>query len=186
MIGRAIDQMRPDEGWLSVPLVFILCAAVGWSIADSRWILGRDDLTKFLIWIALAAALWGYASARLGMSPWLAQLLGCLVGAFVVIEAVGMSLPDSGGSLGGWFHATSISVTEAYLDLTWRHQSQTLQFGHFCLVLGVVVWGTAQAAAYDVFGYHRSVNGVLLLAVVLIANMCLTIQDQFGILVVFC
>jgi len=185
-IGRVIDQMKPDEGWLSLPLVFILCGAVGWSIADSRWILGRDELTTFLVWIALAGALWGYTSARVGMSPWVAQFLGCVVGAFVLIEAVGMSLPDSGGSLVSWFHATSNSVTEAYLDLTWRHQAQTLQYGHFCLVLGVLVWGSTQAAAYNVFGYHRSVNGVLLLAVVLIANMCLTIQDQFVALVVFC
>jgi hypothetical protein len=184
-IGRIIERMRPDEGWVSLPLVLLLVGAMAWSISDARWILGRDDLTAFLIWAALAAAFWGYLSARLDLSPWLAHALGCTIGAFVLIEMIGASLPDATPGLGGWFHATAYSVTQAYLDLTWRHQISTLQVGHFCLILGVVVWGTAQAASYDVFGYHRSVNGVLLLAVVLIANMSLTRNDQFVGIVIF-
>ncbi len=188
-VARAIVALRPDEGWVSLPLVLILCGAMAWTIANARWILGRDDLTSFLIWIALAAVAWSYLSARLGLSPWLGQALGCVIGAVVIIEAVGMVMPNAESSPVGWFQATANSVTQAYLDLTWRHQVSTLQFGHFCLVLGIIVWGTAQAAAYDVFGYHRSVNGVLLLAVVLIANMALTKnsdnQDQFVTLVVF-
>ncbi|MFI5258378.1 MAG: DUF4129 domain-containing transglutaminase family protein [Candidatus Limnocylindrales bacterium] len=177
--------MRPDEGWIALPLVLVLAGTMAWSISDARWILGNDSLTTFLIWIALAAAGWGYLSARLDLSPWLAQALGCIIGAFVLIEAVGASLPGSTPGLVGWFSATANSVTQAYLDLAWRHQISTLQVGHFCLILGVIVWGTAQAASYDIFGYHRAVNGVLLLAVVLIANMALTAQDQFGGLVVF-
>jgi hypothetical protein len=185
LIDRIVDRMRPDEGWLSLPLVLVLTGTMAWSIADARWILGRNELTSFLIWVGLAAALWGYLSARLDLSPWLAHALGCVVGAFILIEAVGASLPDATPGLAGWFHATATSVTQAYLDLTWRHQIATLQVGHFCMFLGVIVWGTAQAASYDIFGYHRSVNGVLLLSVVFVANMALTIQDQLGGLVLF-
>ena len=184
-IGRIRARMRPDEGWYSLPLVLLLTGTMAWSIADARWILGRDELTSFLIWVALAGALWGYLSARLDLPAWLAQALGCTIAAFILIEAVGASLPNTTPGLTTWFQATANSVTQAYLDLTWRHQVSTLQVGHFCLILGVLVWGTAQAASYDIFGYHRSVNGVLLLAVVLIANMALTLQDQFGALVVF-
>jgi len=188
-IGRALDRMRPREGWATLSLVLILCGAMAWSIANARWILGRDELTSFLIWIALAAALWGYLSARLGMSPWLAQALGCFIGAVVIIEVSGMTIPTADSSPVGWFNATANSVTQAYLDLTWRHQISTLQYGHYSLVLGIIVWGTAQAAAYDVFGHHRSVNSVLLLAVVLITNMALTddpkTEEQFPALVLF-
>jgi transglutaminase-like putative cysteine protease len=185
LVGRIVERMRPDEGWLSLPLVLLLTGIMAWSISDARWILGRNELTGFLIWVALAAALWGYLSARLDLSPWLAQSLGCVIGAFVLIEAVGASLPDATPGLAGWFHATANSVVQAYLDLTWRHQSATTQVGHFMLLLGILVWGTAQAASYDIFGYNRSVNGVLLLSVVFIANMALTIQDQLLGLVVF-
>jgi transglutaminase-like putative cysteine protease len=184
-VGRILERMRPEEGWASLPLVLFLAGTMAWSIADARWVVGKNELTSFLVWIALAAALWGYVSARLAPSPWLAHSLGCIIGAFVVIEAVGASLPNADPGLVGWFRTAANSVTQAYLDLTWRHQVSTLQVGHFCLVLGIVAWGTAQAAAYDVFGYHRSVNGVLLLAVVLVANMALTQQDQFSALVVF-
>lgn len=183
--ARTIDRLRPDEGWASLPLVLLLIGTMAWSISDARWILGQDGLTSFLIPIAIAAALWGYVSARLDLSPWLAQSLGCVIGAFVLIEVIGASLPNSEPGLAGWFHTTAMSVTQAYLDLTWRHQVSTLQVGHFCLILGVIVWGTAQAASYDVFGYHRSVNAVLLLAVVLIANMALLDHDQYFALVAF-
>ena len=177
--------MRPDEGWASLPLVMLLAGTMAWSISDARWILGRNELTGFLVWVALAAAMWGYLSARLGLSPWVAQTLGCVIGAFVLIEAVGASLPNATPGLAGWFHATANSVVQAYLDLTWRHQVATTQVAHFCMFLGIVVWGTAQVASYDIFGYNRSVNGVLLLSVVLIANMALTAQEQLGALVIF-
>jgi transglutaminase-like putative cysteine protease len=185
LVDRIAERMRPDEGWFSLPLVLVLAGIMAWSIADARWILGRNELTAFLIPVSLAATLWGYVSARLDISPWLAHALGCIIGAFVLIEATGASLPDATPGLAGWFHATANSVAQAYLDLTWRHQAATLQVGHFCMFLGIIVWGTAQAASYDIFGYHRSVNGVLLLSVVLIANMALTAQDQLGGLVIY-
>jgi transglutaminase-like putative cysteine protease len=187
-LGRLLERLRPDEGWLSLVLVLLMAGTAAWSIADARWILGRDDLTSFVIWIGVAAALWGYISSRLDVAPWIAQVTGAAVGAFVLIEVVGSVIPLTPGAtpgLGGWFQATASSVAQAYLDLTWRHQIATTQYGHFCLVIGIVVWGTAQAASYDVFGYHRAINGVLLMAVILIANMALTEQDQFPALVLF-
>jgi len=185
LFARAYDRMHPDAGWLSLPLVFLLAGTMAWSIADARWILGRDGLTSFLIWVAVAGALWGYVSGRLNLSPWLAHLLGCTIGAFVLIEAIGASLPGATPGLAGWFHAAANSVVQAYLDLAWRHQPTTLQTGHFGLILGILVWGTAQAASYDVFGHRRAVNGVLLLAVVLVVNMALTPNDQLSALVAF-
>jgi transglutaminase-like putative cysteine protease len=182
---RILERLRPDEGWTSLALVLLLTGTMAWSISDARWILGSDQLTGFLVWTALVAALWGWLSARLRLSPWLAQALGCTIGAFVLIEAVGASLPGSRPGLSGWFGATADSVTQAYLDLTWRHQATTTQAGHFALLLGILVWATAQAASYDVFGYRRSINGVLVLGVVLVANMALTPNDQFVALVAF-
>src|ERR1035437_8020499 len=185
-IARLWAGSRPDEGGASLPLVLILTATMAWSISDARWILAQDSLTSFLVAVAVVAALWGYISARLSLRPWVAHTIGCAIGAIVLIEVVGSTLyVGPNGNLFDWFNATGYSVTQAYLDLTWRHQVVTLQVGHFCLILGVLVWGTAQAASYDVFGYHRAVNGVLLLAVVLIANMALTQNDQYAGLVVF-
>jgi transglutaminase-like putative cysteine protease len=186
VLDRLLAALRPDEGFIGLGLVLLLTGIMGWSIADSRWILGRDELTSFLIWLALGGAMWGYVTSRLDMSPWVAQTLGCVVGAFAIIELVGMRMPNATAGPIGWAQATAYSVTQAYFDLTWRHQVSTLQYGHFCLVLGILVWGTAQAASYDIFGYRRAVNGVLLLAVVFVANMALTIQDQFQALVIFC
>jgi hypothetical protein len=183
--SAVLAALRPEEGWTSIPLVAVVVFAMAWSIADARWILGRDELSSFLIWLALAGALWGYLSAQMNLSPWVAHMLGAVIGAFTIIEVVGSSLPGAAPGLVGWFNATGLSVTEAYLDLTWRHQITTTQYGHYEVVLGIVAWGTAQAASYDTFGYHKAVAGVLLLAAVLVANMALTWHDQFPALVLF-
>ena len=185
LLVRALSPLRPEEGWSSIPLVAVLAFTVAWSIADARWILGRDELSSYLIWLALAGALWGYLSAQMNLPPWLAHTLGAVVGAFIIIEVVGSSLPGAAPGFWGWLHATADSVTQAYLDLAWRHQITTTQYGHYGVVLAILVWGTAQAASYDTFGYHRAVSGVLLLAVILVANMALTLHDQYPALVMF-
>ena len=184
-MAKALSLLHPDEGWWSIPLVAALVFTMAWSIADARWILGRDTLSSYLIWLGLAGALWGYVSAQVDLPPWLAHTLGAVIGAFVIIEVVGSSLPGAAPGLVGWFDATGVSVTQAYIDLTWRHQLTTTQYGHYEVVLGILVWGTAQAASYDTFGYHRAVNGVLLMAVILVANMALTLHDQYPALVLF-
>ena len=113
--GGLLGFLRPDEGWISLGLVLVLCLVVGWSIADARWVLGRDDLTSFLIWMAGAAALWGYFSARLQMSPWLAHLLGAAIGAFVIIECVGSTIPGAQPGLVGWFMAAAVVLLLLYV-----------------------------------------------------------------------
>jgi hypothetical protein len=185
IITRTAVRLRPDEGYLALGLVLLLAGLVGWSIADSRWILGRDDLTRFLIPVGVAAGFWGYVAAKLPIAPWLGHVIGSVIGAFVVVEIVGSLMPGATPTLDGWLRAAAYSVSQAYLDLAWRHHISTLQYAHFCLILGIVVWGAAQAAAYDVFGHHRSMNGVILLSVVFMANMSLTISDQFRGLVLF-
>ena len=92
LLERGLQALRPDEGWLGLPLVLTMGGAMAWSIANARWILGRDELTSFLIWMALAAGLWGYLSARLGVAPWLAHSTGAVIGAVAIIE-------DKGGSV---------------------------------------------------------------------------------------
>jgi hypothetical protein len=185
-LARFVEALRPDEGFLGLIIVLLLAGIMGWSIADARWILGRDELTSFLIWVALGGAAWGWASSRMNISPWLAQVLGAIVATFVILELTGMRMPNATPGLAGWAQAAAYSASQAYIDLTWRHQTSTFQFGHFCIILGILVWGTAQAATYDIFGYRRAVNGVLLLAVVFVANMSLTLHDQFAALVTFC
>ena len=117
-----------------------MAGTMAWSIADARWILGRDELTSFVLWIGLAAVM-AYMSSRVAVAPWVAQVIGAAVGAFVLIEVVGSAVPLQPGAtpgLTGWFQATANSVAQAYLDLAWRHQISTTQYGHFCLIIGIV------------------------------------------------
>ena len=60
-----------------------------------------------------------------------------------------------------------------------------MQEVHYVLVLGALVWGTAQFAAYAVFGHRRPLNAVVIVGLVLVGNMALTSRDQLAYLVTF-
>ncbi|HEY6057153.1 MAG TPA: transglutaminaseTgpA domain-containing protein, partial [Candidatus Limnocylindrales bacterium] len=176
---------RPTEGWLTLGLVVLMTVPIAWSIDDARWVLGRDNLTDFLMWVTALGVLWGFVSAKAGWPRWQAHVLGAVFAALLVPILVGMTLIPSGGSVHDWFIATASSSVEAYLDLAWRGRALTQQYGHFLLVLGLLVWATGQFAGYAVFGHRRPLAAVLVSGLVLLTNMSITIKDQLPYLVVF-
>ena len=78
---------------------------------------------------------WGFVSAKVGWSRWLAHLLGATFAALLLPMIVGSRLVDGGGPV-EWFQATAASCVDAYFDLTYRGLPFTTQIGHFLLVLG--------------------------------------------------
>ena len=112
-IARVIDALRPEQGFLGLALVLLLTGTMAWSIADARWILGRDEITSFLVWLGVGAGLWSYVASRLGLAPWLAQVLGCVIGGLAIVEVVGSVMPNARPGLDSWFFAAANSVTQA-------------------------------------------------------------------------
>jgi transglutaminase-like putative cysteine protease len=83
------------------------------------------------------------------------------------------------------FTATAAGTVNAYLDIAWRGRRFTSEEIHYILVLGILLWATAQFAAYAVYGHRRPLNAVIGIGLALVANMALTSRPQLPLLVVF-
>jgi transglutaminase-like putative cysteine protease len=176
--------LGPAEGWSSVLLLAVMAALVGWAIDDARWVLGEAKLTDFLPWAGVLGVAWGFVAAKAGRGRLVAHVGGAIVATTYLTLVVGAQLAP-GETLGGLFQATANSVVEAYLDLVVRGHASTTEVGHFLLVLGMICWGAGQFAGYTAFAHRRPVAAIVLPGTILLANVVLTIRDQYPLLVVF-
>jgi transglutaminase-like putative cysteine protease len=181
--GRRIP-LGPAEGWTSLFLLALMAALVGWSIDDAAWVLGDQRITDFLMLAGVGGVLAGFTTAKLGWSRLPAHLAGALVGVAVLLAMVGAVLAPGEG----WYDqaaATAAAVRSAWFDLVILDRASTTQVGHFLLALGVLCWGTGQFAAFAAIAHRRPVAAVLIPGAVLLANVCLTVRDQFAVLVLY-
>ncbi len=175
---------RPEEGWLPLALLGVMVLALAWAIDDPGWVNGNVALTDGLPLCALLGAAFGLAGPKLGWGRWTTHLVGATFAGLLIPILAGRAVMP-GSSIPGAFMLTASGTVNAYLDIAWRGRQFTSEEVHYILVLGGVVWGTAQFAAYAVFGHRRPLNAVIVVGLVLVANMALTVRDQLPYLVVF-
>lgn len=181
--GRSIP-LGPADGWTSLLLLALMAAFIGWSIDDAHWVLGDQSLTDFLWLAGVGGVLVGFATAKAGWSRLPAHLAGALVGVPVLLVVIGSELAPGGG----WLvqaTTTADAVRSAWIDLVILGRASTTEIGHFLLILGGLCWATGQYAAYTAIAHRRPVSAVLLPGAVLLANVSLTVRDQFAVLVLF-
>ena len=156
MTGRAdrelLHSLRRIDGWFTVLLVALICATLAWSLDDAMLVIGRDKLTDFLPWMALAGATVGFLGPLVGWGRWTTHLVGAAFAALITPLVVGTVLLTDGGTPAQLFQATTDDVVRAFTDLVLDNQLSTAAYGHHLLVLGLVVWGTSQFASYAAFG----------------------------------
>jgi hypothetical protein len=176
----------PEEGWASLLLLLAMALAMAWSIDDARWVLGRNENTDFLAWIAVVGVLFGLVT---GVSRWprfVVFVVQAIVGVLLVLIAVGLTIdPHAAGVLEA-IRVAVRSTIGAYEDLVVRSRATTTQIGHFLGILGLLVWSTAFFASWTVFRHGRATGAVLAVGTVLLLNVSITIRDQFYLLVIFC
>ncbi|HYM83275.1 MAG TPA: transglutaminase domain-containing protein [Candidatus Dormibacteraeota bacterium] len=175
----------PAEGWASLILLVFLAFLVGFAVDDARWVLGRNRLTDFLPGAAILGTLVGFATAQLGWGRLRAHLATAIAAALVVPVLVGSALQPDQGDVFSLYRATADSSLSAFTDLVVRGHGSTLQYGHYMLVLGLLVWATGHFAAYAVYRHHRPFSAVVALGLALVVNMSLTTNEQLPILVMF-
>ncbi|MHB8459552.1 MAG: transglutaminase TgpA family protein [Candidatus Limnocylindrales bacterium] len=171
--------LGPAEGWTTIALLGALVLPVAWSIADARWVLGRGELTSFLPLAAIGGVGWGILGAKVGWGRWTTHLLGAVVAALVLPIVIGPLIDPRASGLAASYVATASSAIEAILDLTVRDRTVTQEYGHFLLVLGILVWGTSQFAGYAALGHRRPLGAIFVTGLVLLANIALT-KDLAG------
>ena len=177
--------LAPAEGWLTVGLVVLSVMIFAWSVDNAAWVLREGELTDFLSGAAFLSVVYGFLAAKAGWSRWPAHALGACFAALVVPLLVGGALLPEAGSWREAYEATASSTVQAYIDLAWRGRTVTAQFGHFMLLLGLIVWATGQFAGYATFAHRRPLSAMTLIGLLLLANMSLTAQDHLWYLVAF-
>ena len=178
-------RWAPEEGWLSVVLVFAMGLIVALAIDDAAWIVGDSRLTDFLVAAMLGGLVTGFVGAKVGWGRLRAHLVGAAFAALLVPILVGYVLQPDATSIGAAFRATASSTVEAWLDLTVRAYTTTRQYGHFMLVLGLLVWATGQFATYATFRHRRPLAAAMVLGVVLLIDISATLHDQLPFLIAF-
>lgn len=175
---------RPEEGWLALGLVAVVVLVLAWAMDDPAWVNGKPALTDGLALCALLGAAMGLLGPKVGWGRWTTHLIGALFAGLLIPILAGWAFAP-GSSPAEAFRLTAEGSVEAYLDLAWRGRQFTTQEIHYVLVIGSLVWATAQFAAYAVFGHRRPLNAVVVVGLILIGNMALTSRDQLAYLISF-
>ena len=177
--------LAPIEGWATVGLALLLCLTFAWSLDDARWVLGRPEYLDFLQWMALGGVLVGFIGPKVGWGRWLTYLMGSIFAALLVPLIVGSVGSRHPGSWHDLYVATATAVVNAYTDIVVHNQASTIQYLHYLLTLGLLVWATSMFASYAIFGHHRPLGAVAAIGLLLVGDMALTINDQLFYLVVY-
>jgi Transglutaminase-like superfamily len=179
---------RPEEGWLTFALVMVMCLVMATAIDDPSWVNGHGDYTDGLVWFAAFGVIVGFLGPKLGWSRWTTHGVGALFAGIVIPIVAGLTVPVNGLPAQGIpdaFHNTAVGTINAYLDVAWRGLQFTTQEIHYTVVIGIIVWGTAQFTSYAVFGHRHPLNAVVVSGLVLVANMALTTDPELPYLVTF-
>ncbi len=177
--------LAPVEGWPTVALTVLLCLTFAWSLDDARWVLGRNEYLDFLQWMALGGVLAGFIGAKVGWGRWPTYLIGSAFAALLVPLITGSIGLGQGSSLHEMYGATAAAVIAAYSDIVVHNQASTIQYLHYLLALGLLVWATSMFASYAIFGHHRPLSAVAVVGLLLVGNMAITINDQLYYLVIY-
>ena len=172
------------QSLVTLALVALMSITVAWSIDDAAWVLGDTTYGDFLVYSAILATLVGFVGAQAHWPRWLTHFLGACAAALVVPLFVGAILVP-GASLSDMYRATAASTVNAWYDLAILNLAVTREFGHYLLVLGLLVWSVGQFASYAVFGHRRPLDAVIVVGMMLLGNMALTVRDQLQLLVLF-
>ena len=176
--------LAPQEGWLTLGLVLLMCLTLAWSIDGARY-LGREEYLDFLVLAAAGGVLAGFIGPKVGWGRWLTYLIGAIFAALIVPLLTATINSPQGASLYDLYHATASAAMAAYIDLAILRKEVTIQFLHHAMVFGLLVWATSMFASYAVFGHRRALNAVVVVGVLLVGNMAANYVDQLVLLVLF-
>jgi transglutaminase-like putative cysteine protease len=179
--------LTPREGWTSLIALSVMVATVALAIDDSFWVgpIGTTGVsqTGFLPVCGVLAVLVGTALAKSRLGRYQGHVVGALIGAAFVLNAVAASVSTL-PSIEGRLHALNLSLSRWVEDVfvIGAHSTET---SIFLIVLGALMWGAGQFGAYAVFRRHRPLPAVVLLGFMLLVNVSITIEDQYLHVIVF-
>jgi len=179
--------LTPREGWISVISLSVMLLTLGIAIDDAQWA-GRiggssTSQTGFLPILGIFSVLVGAALAKSHYSRYAGHLIGAVIGAAFLLNAVATSVSIA-PSFEGRLHDLNLSVSRWVQEVV-VVGTRSYETSIFLIVLGALVWGAGQFAAYAVFRRHKPLPAVLLTGFMLLLNVGITVRDEYLHLIVF-
>jgi transglutaminase-like putative cysteine protease len=178
-VSELRERLRyPRAGWISLVLLAVMAIALAWSVQGAAWLEQLD----FLVPVALYAVIAGALLGMLRGSIVFALPIGAVIGAVIVLWAVGgeyFTALDQAGRL----VALRTEFTE-WLAIV-LGTGYPPQMSPYAIGLGALMFATVFAAAYAVYRHHRVLDAILLLGAALITNMSAILTDLFWQLLLF-
>ncbi len=172
-------------------MVALLAATFALSLNDAGWVPESEGSTGYLVWVAVAAVLFGLLAAKAGLGRWRTYLVGAVIaGLLLPFIAGGVALgPAAGGldlaSIALRYRAAGDVAFQVWADLVRDGRPFTDQFAHYHMVFAALVWAAGQVAAAAVFARHRPLDAVVVVGLLTLTNMAVTERGQLHILVLF-
>ena len=179
--------LTPREGWVSVISLSVMLITLGIAIDNAEWAgqIGGSSTsqTGFLPILGILSVLVGAALAKSHYSRYAGHLIGAAIGAILLLNAVATSISIA-PSLEGRLQDLNLSVSRWVQEVV-VIGTRSYETSIFLIVLGALVWGAGQFAAYAVFRRHKPLPAVLLTGFMLLVNVSITVRDQYLHLIIF-
>ncbi|MEO6351131.1 MAG: transglutaminaseTgpA domain-containing protein [Candidatus Limnocylindrales bacterium] len=186
--GELADlPLTPREGWTTVISLTVMLMIVGIAIDDSLWA-GRiggssTSQTGFLPICGIFSVMVGVALAKSNRGRYASHLIGSVIGAVFLLNAIASSISIA-PSLEGRMHDLNVSVS-TFIDEVVVLGRNSYETSIFLLILGALLWGAGQFAAYAVFRRHKPISAILLTGFILLVNVSVTLKDEYFHVIVF-
>jgi hypothetical protein len=179
--------LTPREGWTTVISLSVMLLTVGLAIDNALWAdyVGGSTTsqTGFLPITAIFSVLVGVALAKSHFGKFRSHLIGSVLGAVFLLNAISSSV-STAPSIEGRLHDLNLSISTFIQEVVVLGRN-SYETSIFLLILGSLLWGAGQFAAYAVFRRHRPIPAILLTGFILLVNVSVTAKDQYVHLIVF-
>ena len=184
--ARAEFPRAPAEGWLTLGLLMAMLLILAWAVDDARWAgvgAGNQSQTGFLTWAVVLGALWGFVSAKSTLPALAAHALGAILATvFLIVAVSGVLLEDP--DLPARVEALNESLRRFHHDL-FVEGIRSRETTVFLLGIGAVAWATGHFAAFSIFRRRRTFDALFVTALLMLAQVSLTILAQYSYLIAF-
>ncbi|MBA2264980.1 MAG: transglutaminase domain-containing protein [Chloroflexi bacterium] len=170
--------LYPRAGWLSLSLLVIMALSLAWGVQGANWLDQLEFLPPTAFWAIIAGALLGV----LPLSVVVTLPLGAMIGATVVLWAIGGEYHAALGQVG---RVDALRNDVVGWTITVLQTGYPSQLSPYAIGIGMLLWSTAFMAAYAVYRHNRVIDAILLLGAAMIVNLSATFTDLFGHLLLF-
>lgn len=180
-------RVGPAEGWIALLSLLAIMFTLGVAVDGALWagyaVGGETSQTSFLAPAGVLAVIVGLLLAKSRLPGWAVNLVGAVVGALFLLNAVSAAISPAASIVGRLFGLNESLAT--WLNDVLVIGIRSAETSIFLLIIGALVWGAGLYAAIAVFRSRRPVAAIVPAGMIMVVNVSLTARDELPQLVIF-